>query len=106
MSGHKLINMLVQGSAAFYLKLKIIQLYNYSKEHNLKTRWQMQIHDELSWEHHVDDDPAEFFEFKRIMEEWDEGLVPIVADMEVTTTTWAAKVEVETESELRKILNE
>lgn len=105
-SGHKLINMLVQGSAAFYLKLKIIQLYNYSKEHNLKTRWQMQIHDELSWEHHVDDDPAEFFEFKRIMEDWDEGLVPIVADMEVTTTTWAAKVEVETEAELRKILNE
>ena len=40
------------------------------------------------------------------MEDWDEGLVPIVADMEVTTTTWAAKVEVETESELRKILNE
>ena len=105
-SGHKLINMLVQGSAAFYLKLKIIQLYKYSKEHNLKTRWQMQIHDELSWEHHVDDDPAEFFEFKRIMEDWDEGLVPIVADMEVTTTTWAAKVEVETESELREILNE
>ena len=105
-SGHKLINMLVQGSAAFYLKLKIIQLYNYSKEHNLKTRWQMQIHDELSWEHHVDDDPAEFFEFKHIMEDWDEGLVPIVADMEVTTTTWAAKVEVETEDELRKILNE
>ena len=66
----------------------------------------MQIHDELSWEHHIDDDPTEFFEFKRIMEEWDEGLVPIVADMEVTTTTWAAKVEVETESELRRILNE
>ena len=105
-SGHKLINMLVQGSAAFYLKLKIIQLYNYSKEHNLKTRWQMQIHDELSWEHHIDDDPAEFFEFKRIMEDWDEALVPIVADMEVTTTTWAEKVEVETEEELRTALHE
>ena len=105
-SGHKLINMLVQGSAAFYLKLKIIQLYNYSKEHHLKTRWQMQIHDELSWEHHEDDDPAEFFEFKRIMEDWDEALVPIVADMEVTTSTWAAKVEVETLDELREALNE
>ena len=105
-SGHKLINMLVQGSAAFYLKLKIIQLYKYSKEHNLKTRWQMQIHDELSWEHHIDDDPAEFFEFKRIMEDWDEALVPIVADMEVTTTTWAEKVEVETEEELRTALHE
>ena len=105
-SGHKLINMLVQGSAAFYLKLKIIQLYKYSKEHNLKTRWQMQIHDELSWEHHIDDDPAEFFAFKRIMEDWDEALVPIVADMEVTTTTWAEKVEVETEEELRIALHE
>lgn len=101
-SGHKLINILVQGSAAFYLKYKIIALYKFSKEHNLKTRWQMQIHDELSWEHHVDDDASIFFEFKRIMEDWEDGCVPVIADMEVTTATWADKVEVETLAELQE----
>jgi DNA polymerase I-like protein with 3'-5' exonuclease and polymerase domains len=100
-SGHKLINMLVQGSAAFYLKLKIIELYKFSKAHNLKTKWQMQIHDELSWEHHIADDPKVFFEFKRIMEDWPDGLVPIIADMEVTTASWADKEEVNTLNELQ-----
>ena len=101
-SGHKLINMLVQGSAAFYLKLKIIELYEYSKKQNIKTKWQMQIHDELSWDYDDADDLSIFFDFKKIMEDWPEGVVPIVADMEVTTTTWAAKEEVSTLEELRE----
>lgn len=103
-SGHNLINMLVQGSAAYYLKLKILELYEYSKAHNLKTRWQMQIHDELSWEKHIDDDPAVFFEFKRIMEDWTDGCIPVVADMEITTKSWFDKVEVATLDELKKEL--
>lgn len=105
-SGHKLINMLVQGSAAFYLKWKIRQLYEYSKAHNLHTIWQMQIHDELSWEYDDRDDPAIFFEFKRIMEDWEDGLVPVVADMEATTETWADKIEIETLEELKEKFNE
>lgn len=100
-SGHKLINMLVQGSAAIYLKKKILELYNFTKANKLKTRWQMQIHDELSWEHHKDDDPAIFFEYKRIMEDWPDTLVPIVAEMEVTLTDWASKEKVHTIDELR-----
>jgi DNA polymerase-1 len=92
-TGHKLINMLVQGSAAFYLKLKIIELYEYMKKHNVKSRIQMQIHDELSWEKHKDEAEV-FFEFKHIMEDWSDTLVPIVADMELTYTTWAEKFEI------------
>ena len=103
-SGHKPINLLVQGSAAFYLKHKIRALYEYSKAKNIKTRWQMQIHDELSWEWHEDDDPAIFFEFKRIMEDWEDGLVPVVADMEATTSAWADKSEIENLDQLREIL--
>lgn len=99
-SGHKLINMLVQGSAAFYLKLKIIELYEYSKANNILTKWQMQIHDELSWIWNPADDPAIFFEFKRIMEDWSDGVVPLVAEMEVTTTTWAEKKGVHALEEL------
>lgn len=92
-TGHKLINMLVQGSAAFYLKLKIIELYEFMKANNIKSRIQMQIHDELSWEKHKDEAEV-FFDFKRIMEDWNDALVPVVADMELTRTTWAEKFEV------------
>lgn len=103
-SGHKLINMLVQGSAAYYLKWKIRELYDYCKANNIKSRWQMQIHDELSWEHHIDDPPEVFFKFQDIMQQWEDALVPVVADMEITTTTWADKTEIENITELRGIL--
>ena len=105
-SGHKLINMLIQGSAAFYLKWKIRQLYDFSQAHNLHTVWQMQIHDELSWEYDDRDDPSIFFEFKRIMEDWEDGLIPVVADMEATTSTWADKTEIQTLEELKEKFNE
>ena len=105
-SGHKLVNMLVQGSAAYYLKWKIRQLYEYSKEHNLKTKWQMQIHDELSWCFCPEDGVETLFEFKRIMEDWDDGLVPIVADMEISTATWADKKEVDSVDGVVRILEQ
>jgi DNA polymerase I-like protein with 3'-5' exonuclease and polymerase domains len=100
-SGHKLINILIQGSAAFFLKLKIRELYDYTKANKIKSRWQMQIHDELSWEVHKDDDPQVFFKFQEIMQDWPDTLVPIVADMEFTTTKWAEKKEVGTINELQ-----
>jgi len=104
-SGHKLINMLIQGSAAFYLKIKIWELYTYCKQHNIKTKWQMQIHDELSWEYDPSDSPEIFFKFKEIMENWTDTYIPIVADMEVTNSTWADKQEIETVKQLQEVLN-
>lgn len=105
-SGHKLVNMLVQGSAAYYLKWKIRQLYDYSKAHHLKTKWQMQIHDELSWCFCPEDGIETLFAFKRIMEDWEDGQVPIIADMEITVATWADKKEVSTVDEVKQILTE
>lgn len=100
-SGHKLINMLVQGSAAFFLKWKIKQLYDYCKANNIKSRWQMQIHDELSWEKHKDDPLEVFIEMQNIMGDWPDALVPIVAEMDATKTTWADKKGIEGIDELR-----
>lgn len=105
-SGHKLKNLLVQGSAAYFLKLKIIELYDFTKKNNIKSKFQMQIHDELSWEYDPSDPPEVFFYFKHIMEDWKDGHVPIVADMEATNKTWADKQEVETIAELIEILKE
>ena len=103
-SGHKLVNMLVQGSAAFYLKWKIRALYDYTKAHNLKSKWQMQIHDELSWSFNLEDGVDTLFAFKKIMEDWEDGLVPVVADMEITTSTWDSKKEVETVDQVEEII--
>lgn len=103
-SGHKLVNMLVQGSAAFYLKWKIRQLYDYSKQFGIKSKWQMQIHDELSWCYCPEDGEQTLFDFKHIMEDWNDGQVPVIADMEITTATWADKVEVNNIDEVRKQL--
>lgn len=92
-SGHNLINILIQGSGASLLKIKIRELWEYAKAHNIKSRMQMNIHDELSWEKHQDDDLTIFLEFKRIMENWPETLVPIVAEIEKSESTWADKEE-------------
>lgn len=105
-NGHKLKNMLIQGSAAFYLKWKIIELYKYCKENNIKTKFQMQIHDELSWEYDPEDSPEIFFTFKKIMENWRASKIPIIADMEVSIKTWADKIEVNTLAELKEIIND
>lgn len=104
-NGHKLKNMLIQGSAAFFLKWKIVQLYQYCKQNDIKSKFQMQIHDELSWEWDPTDPPEVFFKFKEIMEDWKASMIPIIADMEVSTTTWADKEEISTIEELKERLH-
>lgn len=94
-SGHNLINMLIQGTGAYFLKWKIAQVSAYMKEHQCKSKLQMQIHDELSFEWHKDDDVKMYYDIKHILETWDDTLIPIVADMEITRTNWAEKEEVD-----------
>lgn len=98
-SGHKLINMLVQGSAAYYLKIKIIALDKYIREKNLKTRMQMNIHDEIDFEV-AEGEKEELWNFKHIMEDWPEGQVPLVAEPDWSTTCWAEKAELEEETKV------
>lgn len=104
-TGHKLINLLIQGSAAFFLKRKIRELWEYAQAHHIKSRYQMNIHDENSWERYKGETDV-FFEYQRIMSEWDGLPVPVVAEMEVTRTTWAEKKGVHTRDELRTHLGD
>ena len=60
--------------------------------------------DELQIAWHKDDDPSIFFDIQKIMGDHDYW-IPLFADMEVTTTTWAAKEEVETLEELKEKLH-
>ena len=103
-SGHNLRNILIQGSGAYFLKEKIAKVDEYLQTNHCKSKFVMQIHDELQFYWSREDDPKIFFDIKNIMEDT-EAQIPIIADMEVTTTTWKAKVEVESLDELYKICN-
>lgn len=91
-SGHNLINMLIQGSAAYYLKIKIVEVDKYLRDKY--SVFQMNIHDEMSFIWDQRDDFSIFYDIKRIMEDWEDAPIPIVADMELTTTNWAEKEEI------------
>lgn len=92
LSGHKLINCLVQGSGAYLLKERIKEVDEYIQKNKLKSRMQMQIHDEISYEIYPGEE-EHVLEFKKIMQRFDGTYVPIVADLEFTTTNWADKEE-------------
>ena len=86
-SGHNLINMLIQGSSASMLKEKIVEMKEFLKPY--KTKMLMPIHDEVQFITY-DDELHLLPKLKAIMEEWD-APIPIVADMEITRTYWSDK---------------
>ena len=93
-NGHKLRNLLVQGSAAHFLKYRIRAIWEFLRDNGYKTRMQLQIHDELVFEENKED-PDLAKRIQEIMQDWDDALIPIIAEAERTTTNWAEKEEVE-----------
>lgn len=89
---YKLNNYLIQGSAADIIKTCIIKIDKMLKEEGYKTKLQGCIHDEVcvcvaEGEHDV------LYKIKEIMEKTCKTFVPLVAEIEVTTTNWAEKHE-------------
>lgn len=89
---HRGCNYLIQGSAADFLKMKIIEVTTFLEKHNYKSRFQMNIHDELSFEIHKDEMHL-LPKIKQIMEHLPGTKIPIVVDVEITRTTWDEKEE-------------
>ena len=74
----------------------MIQIDKYLQDGGYKSRFQMNIHDECSFE--IAPGEAHILhDLKKIMEDFPGARVPIVADLELTTTTWADKYEVDIE---------
>ena len=103
LNGHKLINTLVQGSAAYYLKEKIIAIDKYIRDNKLKSQLMFQIHDELLFI--VPPDELEHvYKFKAIMEDTHGWYVPIVAEIDASNTTWADKKPIDNLEQLKEII--
>lgn len=88
---YKFCNYLIQGSSADFLKEKMIEVHKFLIPY--KTRLQMNIHDELSFEVWRGEEHL-IPKLKEIMEKADWASVPIVADVEVSYTNWAEKEDV------------
>ncbi len=85
---YKLYNYIIQGTCADMLKAKIIEVDKLL--HPYRSRFQMNIHDEMSFE--IADGEEFLIPFlKEIMEQVDWMTVPVVTDVEKTTTNWAEK---------------
>lgn len=92
---YKCNNYVIQGSGVDILKRALIRLDEFIIKNNLKTRVQMAIHDELSFLVHKDEELLVETYFKSLMEVNDFGMeVPIVCDVEKTTTNWGDKYEI------------
>jgi DNA polymerase-1 len=85
---YRLYNYLIQGSCADMLKSKIVDVHKLLTPY--KSRFQMNIHDEMSFEIY---DGEEFLieKIKAIMENVPNMIVPVVAEVETTQTNWAEK---------------
>jgi DNA polymerase-1 len=86
--GYKLANYLVQGTCADMLKQSIIEIDSYLLDK--KSRFQMNIHDENSIEVYEGEEYV-IPEILKIMSNFNWCKIPIVADVEITTTNWAEK---------------
>ncbi len=89
---HKFANYVIQGSGAEILKRKLVECDKYLEDK--KTRIIHNIHDEIQFEVHKDEDYV-IHKLQDIMADTgDKFIVPILADLEISTTNWKEKYEI------------
>lgn len=91
-TGHLARNYLVQGSSADFMKIKFKEIDEFLRTNNYKSRLQMSIHDECVFEIW---EGEEFIitKLRDIMQQLEGSLIPILADIEITKTSWDEKVD-------------
>lgn len=94
-NAHKGRSYIVQGSAADFIKIQMIECFNEILK-NKKTRMIMQIHDELIFEIHKDEVYI-IKQLKELMQNLPDTKIPIEAEVEISYTTWADKKKVNLE---------
>lgn len=90
---YKCGNYLIQGTCADDLKLKLIQIDEFLEKNGLKSRLILYVHDELQIEVYEGEEwiiPT----IRDMMEYTPKIQVPIVAEIEKTTTNWAEKGDI------------
>lgn len=94
---HKLLNKLIQGSAADLMKAALLRTDRWIRsDPDLQSRMVSVIHDEIILDGPEDELETLHEHVPELMrEDWLTAVVPIEVDHEVSTTTWAEKVAYE-----------
>lgn len=95
---HKMLNTLIQGSAADLMKASLIRVDAWIQENRdqLETRMVSTIHDEIIFDGPEHEIPVLHEHVPDLMrEDWLTEVIPIEVDHEVSTTTWADKISYE-----------
>ena len=87
-TGHQFSNAAVQGTAADLLKTKIIELFEFLEPY--KSKMIMNVHDEVIFKV-AEDELFLVPKLVEIMENVEGTKVPIVAEVDISSTTWAEK---------------
>lgn len=94
---HKLLNKLIQGSAAGIMKQAMLNVYRHlrDREVQLETRMLSVVHDELIFDGPTSEIHTLHVEIPPLMIVRHDvhEVVPIIVEHEVSTTTWAEKIE-------------
>ena len=93
-TGHLARNYLIQGSGADFMKIKFKEIDDFLTKNKYKSRLQMSIHDECVFEIWEGEEYI-IPQLKEIMQQLEGSLIPILADVEITKTTWDEKVDYE-----------
>ena len=95
---YRAYNYLIQGGCADLMKQKEIRVYNFLKEHKLKTKVLLPVHDELQLSIPFDEHWI-VPKIKGIMDDNKDYIasVPMICDIEMTSSTWADKKDYEIE---------
>jgi DNA polymerase-1 len=85
------LNTPIQGSSADLLKKAMIEINNYLKEHKLKSTMILQVHDELIFNCHKDEQQEVINAVTNIMENTYKLKVPLLVDVELGSNWYDAK---------------
>jgi DNA polymerase-1 len=93
---HKLLNKLIQGSAADLMKAALIRVDRWQRAAGIESRMVSVIHDEIIFDGPEEEIPLLHEEVPPLMrEDFLTAVVPIEIDHEVSVTSWAEKVSYE-----------
>lgn len=103
--GHHLINMLVQGSGAYFMKMKMLEQIKFLEDNHCKSKMFLAIHDESDY-YIAPGEEWVVWELRKIQEKWEGNPIPMVADVEASCTNWYGKQEFKTEEEYLEFAKE
>ena len=75
------VNAPIQGSAADIIKIAMINIYNYLKEHQCKSKMLLQVHDELVFDIHKEEQETLLPMIKKLMENAYQLSFPLIVDV-------------------------